>query len=132
MDEFEYPVAYDSSLVGTYPTVVSAGAGYFYDDVLEYRVWCYPDDGAEDLAKGDDYYFVFETFEEADEFQKNTNGAQKPLALIRQYEWIDEVEPGIFKHEKGERIAEWGAELLEGRKRDKTSIPNFFMSLKHG
>ena len=62
MDEFEYPVAYDSSLVGTYPTVVSAGAGYFYDDVLEYRVWCYPDDGAEDLAKGDDYYFVFETF----------------------------------------------------------------------
>ena len=132
MDEFEYPVAYDSSLVGTYPTVVSAGAGYFYDDVLEYRVWCYPDDGAEDLAKGDDYYFVFETFEGADEFQKNTNGAQKPLALIRQYEWIDEVEPGIFKHEKGERIAEWSAELLEGRKRDKTSIPNFFMSLKHG
>ncbi len=130
MSEFEYPVAYDSKMVGEYDAEVEAGAGYFYDDVLEYRVWCYPQDGAEDEANGDDYFYVFETFEEAEEFRKQTKGAQLPLALIRQFEWIDEIKPGKFKHERGERIAEWGAELLDGRKRQKNSIEKFFKSLK--
>ena len=130
MSDFDYPPAYDFQMVGAYPAVVSAGAGYVYDDVLEYRVWCYPDDGAEDLAGGNDYFYAFETFEEAEEFREQTKGAQKTFALIRQFEWINEVEPGKFRHEKGERIAEWGAELLEGRKRETGTIEKLLKSLK--
>lgn len=37
-----YPAAIDSALVGTYPAHTKSGGGYFYDDVLEYRVWCRP------------------------------------------------------------------------------------------
>lgn len=130
MSDFEYPVAYDSQMVGAYPAVVSAGAGYVYDDVLEYRIWCYPDDGADDLAGGNDYFYAFETFEEAEDFRQETKGAQKPLALIRQFEWIDEYQPGKYRHEKGERIAEWGAELLDGRKREAGTIEKLLKSLK--
>lgn len=130
MSDFEYPHVLDCKMVGDYPVVVAAGAGYFYDDVLEYRVWCYLEDGAKDLAKGDDYFYAFETFEDAEEFRCNTKGAQTTLALIRQFEWIDEYKPGQFKHEKGQRIAEWRAELLEGRKRAENSIPDFFKGLK--
>lgn len=130
MTDFDYPVAIDARMVGDYPVLVADGAGYFYDDVLEYRVWCYPSDGAKDLAGGDDYFYAFETFEEAEEFQQDTKGAQDILALIRQLEWIDEFKPGQFKHEKGQRIAEWRAELLEGRKREENSIPDFFKGLK--
>lgn len=123
---FEYPDVVDPDMVGEYPTVVSSGAGYFYDEVLEYRVWCYVDEGAENLADGDDYYYPFETFEEADNFAKETKGAQLPFALIRQYEWINEYEPSKFRAESGERIAEWPAELLDGRERQENSIDNFF------
>jgi len=130
MSDFEYPEALDSDLVGTYPTVVSSGAGYFFDDVLEYRVWCYMRDGAKDMADGDDYYYPFETFETAAEFADETKGAQLPFALVRQYEWIDEYEPGKFRHETGERIAEWPAECLEGRERQEGSIETFFKELK--
>ena len=85
---------------------------------------------AEDLAGGNDYFYAFETFEEAEDFREKTKGAQPPLALIRQFEWIDEYEPGKFRHEKGERIAEWGAELLEGRKREAGTIEKLLESLK--
>ena len=34
-----FPVAIDPARVGTYPADTKSGAGYFYDDVLEYRVW---------------------------------------------------------------------------------------------
>lgn len=126
MTSFKYPEAIDPEMIGEYPTVVAAGAGYFYDEVLEYRVWCYVHDGAKDEADGDDYYYVFENFSDADEFYNKTKGAQKPFALIKQYEWINEYEPGKHRHEKGERIAEWRAENLEGRKRQPDSIKNFF------
>ena len=126
MSDYIYPSVIAPNRVGEYPTLAKAGAGFFYDDVLEYRVWCYPHDGAEDICDGDDYFYPFETFEEAEDFYKKTKGAQKPFALIRQYEWINEYEPGKYRHEKGERIAEWGAEMLEGRKRLKDSIKNFF------
>ena len=113
-------------MVGEYPAQAKAGAGFFYDDVLEYRVWCYPGDGAEDILEGDDYYYAFESFESAASYAEKTEGAQKPMALIRQIEWINEKEPGLYVHEKGERIAEWRAEDLEGRKRKEDSIPEFF------
>lgn len=130
MSDFDYPVASDAQMVGQYPVLVADGAGYFYDDVLEYRVWCYPMDGADNLADGDDYFYAFETFEEAEDFRAKTKGAQETLALVRQREWIDEFKPGQFKHEKGKRLAEWRAALLEGRKREPHSIPDFFKGLK--
>lgn len=123
---FIYPKPVDETMVGEYPALAKAGAGFFYDDVLEYRVWCYPRDGAEDIFEGDDYYYAFESFESAALYAKKTEGAQKPMALVRQLEWINEKEPGLYLHEKGERIAEWRAEDLEGRKRKKNSIPDFF------
>jgi hypothetical protein len=51
--------------------------------------------------------------------------AQKPLALIKQLEWINEPSPGTFKRESGERIAEWRPEWLEGKKREPDTIDKF-------
>ena len=127
---FKYPKPIDETKVGEYPAMAQAGAGFFYDDVLEYRVWCYPLDGAEDKFDENDYYYSFGSFEEALEFSKITKGAQSPLVLIRQNEWINEVEPGNYIHESGERIAEWPAECLEGRKRQADSIDKFFKNKK--
>lgn len=40
-----YPFAVDVKKVGSYPALTKSGAGYFYDDVLEYRVWINPAEG---------------------------------------------------------------------------------------
>jgi hypothetical protein len=37
-----YPNVINPSKVGTYPALVKSGGGYFYDEVLEYRVWVHP------------------------------------------------------------------------------------------
>jgi putative acetyltransferase len=50
-----YPTAVKPSLVGKYPITSKSGAGYFYDDVLEYRVWLDPENGAERLNGRSDY-----------------------------------------------------------------------------
>ena len=71
----KYPSVKDPNEVGNYPVVVGAGGGYVWDDVLEYRVWCHPHDGAPDTENGDDYYYVFETYEEAQEFSLESAGA---------------------------------------------------------
>jgi hypothetical protein len=81
-----YPDAIDADLVGTYPATVGAGGGYVWDDVLEYRVWCHPERGAADRENGNDYYVAFATYTEAAAFANSTNGAEEPLALIRQAE----------------------------------------------
>ena len=67
----KYPKVKDPNLVGEYPGFVKSGGGYVWDEVLEYRVWCHPHDGAPDIEDGDDYYYVFETYEEALEFSQN-------------------------------------------------------------
>jgi hypothetical protein len=54
-----YPPAVDTAKVGSYPASAKAGGGYVWDAVLEYRVWCYPAEGAEDLDDGSDYYYAF-------------------------------------------------------------------------
>ncbi|HTD40981.1 MAG TPA: hypothetical protein VK671_10205, partial [Mucilaginibacter sp.] len=64
----KYPLVKDPDLVGSYPALVKSGGGYVWDEVLEYRVWCHPERGAPDVAEGDDYYYVFETCEEAFEY----------------------------------------------------------------
>ncbi len=124
----EYPLAVNPNLVGTYSINSKSGGGYFYDDVLEYRVWLNPDSGAKRLNGGSDYYEAFAQFEKAKEFSAANTGAEEPLALVRQVEWINEPEPGHFIWEKDERITEWQVRWLAGHKRTADSIEDF---LKH-
>jgi hypothetical protein len=121
----EYPDAVDPSLVGTYPGPAKAGGGYVWDEVLEYRVWCHPERGAPDEEEGSDYYFAFATYAEAATFSRKTPGAEEPLALIRQAEFIDEQEPGEYRHVKEMRIAEWPVEFLRRPRRTPSTIPDF-------
>lgn len=120
-----YPKISKPELIGSYDASAKAGGGYVWDAVLEYRVWCYPREGAEDLEDGNDYYYVFETFEEALAFSNKTKGAQVPLALVLQKEYIDEPEAGKYKHVKKQRIAEWAPEFLSRPQRTEKTIPDF-------
>ncbi len=54
-----YSLAVDNGQVGKYAPESKSGAGHFYDDVLEYRVWFHPERGAERLRGTDDYYVAF-------------------------------------------------------------------------
>lgn len=122
----KYPKAIDMNRVGEYPALAKSGAGYFYDDVLEYRVWCHPELGATTEPDDDgDYYYAFGTYEEALAFSESTKGAEEPLVLIRQIEWINEPQPNNFIHEKGERIAEWQVSWLDRGKRTEHAIDEF-------
>lgn len=120
-----YPKVKQIDNIGSYPALVKSGGGYVWDEVLEYRVWCHPEDGAEDIENGNDYYYVFISYEEALEFAKQTQGAEDPIALIFQKEYIDEPETGNYIHVKEERIAEWHVEFLTRPQRTEHTIPNF-------
>lgn len=120
-----YPESINKNLVGEYPALSKSGGGYFYDEVLEYRVWCRPWEGAPDEFEGEVYYYVFHIYEEALKFSETTDGSEEPLVLIKQYEWIDEPEPGNFVHETGERVTEWRCEWLPDSKREAGTIVNF-------
>ena len=122
----KYPVAVDPSKVGTYPAEAYAGGGYVWDAVLEYRVWCSPERGAADIHKGSDYYYAFATFEEAREFARTTTGAEDPLALVLQEEYIDEPTPGEYVHVRALRVTEWPVEFLSRPPRNERTIPDFF------
>src|SRR5512139_1292370 len=125
----DYPPAIDPSRVGEYPAVVKAGGGYVWDAVLEYRVWCHPHEGADDPDNdGSDYYYAFETCSDALAFSQSTKGAEKPLALILQEEYIDEPEPGKYAHKKEERLTEWPVVFLKRPKRTARTIPDFLSS----
>jgi hypothetical protein len=120
-----YPAVLDPNLVGTYPAVAKSGGGYVWDEVLEYRVWCHPERRAPDEADGSDYYYPFASYEEAAEFSAITEGAEEPIALVLQREFIDESEPGQYVHVRKERITEWPVAFLSRPKRDEKTIPNF-------
>lgn len=120
-----YPEAVAPELVGEYDASAKSGGGYFFDEVLEYRVWCHPERGAPDEYDGNDYYYAFENYEEALEFSQGTEGAEQPLVLIRQHEWINEPETGQFIHCRGERIAEWRCEWLSRGARQPGEIEAF-------
>lgn len=122
---FSYPKACDPDLVGTFPARAKAGGGYVWDAVLEYRVWCHPGRGAPDKAEGSDYFYSFATFEEAQEFSVATPGAESPLALILQEEYIDEPESGHYIHVQEPRVAEWPPEFLRRPRRTARTIPDF-------
>jgi len=112
--------------------MVKSGAGYFFDEVLEYRVWCHPERGAPDEGEGEDHFYAFATYEEALAFSQATSGAEEPLVLIRQNEWINEPQPRQFIHLKGERIAEWRVEWLSDSKRYPGAIESFIKERTKG
>ena len=115
-----YPLAANRSKVGTYPALAKSGGGYFYDDVLEYRVWVHRAEG------GDDTYEAFAAFEAAAAYSQATAGAEEPLVLVRQRERIDEPKPNEFVHKKSERMTEWRVEWLDdGHRREPGSIARF-------
>lgn len=120
-----FPVAVDPTRVGKYPGLAKSGSGYFYDDVLEYRVWLHPERGASPRAGDGDYFAAFAEYERAATFSRSAAGAEEPLVLVRQLEWINEPTPGQYVVEKGERITEWRVEWLNGSKRDTNSIREF-------
>ncbi|GAB2891730.1 hypothetical protein GCM10027046_20770 [Uliginosibacterium flavum] len=120
-----YPSAINPDLVGTYSALAKAGGGYVWDAVLEYRVWCHPELDAADETEGGDYYCAFADYPEALEFSLRTEGAEEPLALILQKEYIDEPEAEQYVHIKEERIAEWHIEFLKRPQRTERTIPDF-------
>jgi len=125
MNSANYPDAVEPNLVGTYSPLAKSGGGYVWDDVLEYRVWCHPERGAPDLEEGSDYYYAFATYSEALKCYQGEEGAEEPLALIRQLEYIDEPEPGNYCHIEEERITEWPVEFLTRPRRTPNTIPDF-------
>ena len=120
-----YPAVLDPALVGTYSAVAKAGGGYVWDEVLEYRVWCHPERGAEDVDGGNDYYYAFASHAEAVEFSDTHSGTEEPLALILQREYMDEPEDGQYRHVREERIAEWPVDFLRRPRRTARTIPDF-------
>jgi len=120
-----YPAVLDPALVGTYSPAAKAGGGYVWDEVLEYRVWCHPERGAEDLDDGSDYYYAFASYAEAADFSDTHSGTEKPLALILQREYMDESEAGQYRHVREERIAEWPVEFLRRPRRTDRTISDF-------
>lgn len=58
---------------------------------------------------------------EALAFSQRTKGAEAPLALIRQVEYIAEK----YRHVREERIAEWPVEFLRRPRRTQNTIPDF-------
>lgn len=125
MTGVRYPDVLDPDRVGSYAAQAKAGGGYVWDAVLEYRVWCHPEAGASDEDDGSDYYYAFDSFEEADAFSRATAGAEKPLALVLQREFIDEPEEGHYVHVREERITEWPVQFLNRPQRTPRTIPDF-------
>ena len=78
----QYPKVKDNNLIGKYPGLVKSGGGYVWDEVLEYRVWCHPHDGAPDTEDGNDYYFVFATYEQALDYSKSNVGCEEPIVFF--------------------------------------------------
>lgn len=113
----DYPAVLDPSAVGEYEPLTKSGGGYVWDEVLEYRVWCHP-------KRGTDFYYAFASFREALEFSQRTRGAEKPLALILQREYIDEPRPGVLVHVKKPRITEWPVKFLTRPRRTAETIPS--------
>ena len=124
----DYPDALDPDLVSHFPATTHSGGGYVWDAVLEYRVWCLPENGAPDEADGDDYFYPFATYAEAHSFFTETNGAASPLALVLQREYIDESHPGNFHHIKRSRVTEWPADFLSRPRRTDLTIRRFLAS----
>ena len=67
----------------------------------------------------------FAPYAEALTFSQQTKGAEEPLALVLQREYISEPEPGHYIHVKEERITEWPVTFLSRPRRTESMIPDF-------
>ncbi len=56
---------------------------------------------------------------------QETPGADEPIALVLQEEYIDEPRTGRYVHVRKRRITEWPVELLRRPRRTKDTIPDF-------
>ncbi len=119
------PGVLSESMVGSYPTLAKSGAGFVWDEVLEYRVWCCPACGAPDQDDGSDYFYAFASWDEAKTFSDQNPGTKEPLALVLQREWISEEEAGQYVHRTGDRVTEWPVEFLSRPRRTPNTIPDF-------
>jgi hypothetical protein len=125
MTKSAYPAVADPDMVGRHPAVVKAGGGLVWDAVLEYRVWLHPERGAPDLHDGNDYFDAFASYEEAASFVARTQGAEEPLALVLQEEYLAEPEPGRYEHVRERRLTEWPVKFLSRPRRTARTIPDF-------
>lgn len=114
-----FPIAIEPDKIGEYKALTKSGGGYFWDNVLEYRVWLHPELGAADLHDGNDYFYFFPTYELALDFHNKNKGSESPLVLVEQIEWINEPQPNVFIHEKEKRITEWRVQWLNKSRREK-------------
>ena len=121
----QYPKGKDPNLIGEYLALVKSGDSYVWDEVLAYRAWCHPENGTPNSEDGDDYYSVFETYEEALKYSEENEGAEKPIALVLQEEYIDEPEPGNYVYVKERRLTEWPIQLLNRPRRNANTILDF-------
>lgn len=119
------PAVLNPELVGSYPASAKAGGGYVWDEVLEYRVWCSPLEGASDIDDGSDYFYSFASYEEAMAYAQENEGTEEPVALVLQREYIDEPQAGHYVHVKEERVAEWPVSFLSRPRRTADTIPRF-------
>ena len=126
-----YPLAVNPSKVGTFAGPSKSGAGYFYDEVLEYRVWLHPERGAKKLADDCDYFAAFAQYEKAAKFASEVPGAEAPVVLVQQREWINEPKPGKFTWERQERVTEWQVQWLKGSHRQPNSIKDFLAAHRY-
>jgi hypothetical protein len=120
-----FPRAINPSRAGKYPAVCKSGGGFVWDAVLEYRVWCHPERGAPDRDDGSDYYHAFASYPAALRFSTKFPGAEEPLALVLQKQYIAEPSPGQYVHMKKRRITEWPVEFLSRPRRTRNTIPAF-------
>ena len=123
-----FPRAIDPARVGKYPGSCYGGGGFVWDAVLEYRVWCHPERGAPDKDDGNDYYYALASYPNALRFSQKSPGAEAPVALILQKQYIDEPAPSQYAHVKKQRITEWPVEFLSRPRRTKNTIPDFLSS----
>ena len=100
--------------VGSYPGLVKSGAGYFYDEVLEYLVWLHPERGARPVKGHSDCFVAFAQYEHALAFSQISPGAEVPLVLVRQLQYVNEPRPGVYQVVSKERLTEWQVQWLRG------------------
>jgi hypothetical protein len=78
--------------------------------------------------RGGDYFYAFASYAEALAFAETTDGAEQPLALVLQREYIEEPETGQYRHVCKERVTEWPVEFLRRPRRTAQTIPDFLSS----
>ncbi len=88
-------------------------------------MWVHPERGGADQHEGSDYFHAFATYAEALEFSQSETGAEEPLALVLQEEYIDEPAPEQYTHVRERRVTEWPVVFLHRPRRTNETIPRF-------